>query len=168
MKIPPPKKQRASVEKQHYWVQIDFNVRADSLVAGIKRVAALFRRVYRQKLREGLVYMGAHSATCRGSLKIPRTMHPTVLVQKDLPIVPGVSLQTLDDEQAARQAAKEARKLRKAGIADIPAESVIVDTETMLVHDEVVIATKAPATEKVVVQTLKRKKSGGLASVFGR
>ncbi len=90
------KKPRDGVHKQHVWLQIDFEIRAETIEQGIKRCAQLFRKAFRTKLVEGLVYMGAHSARCRGSLRPRRTMHPTVTMKKGLPIKPGLSLAEFD------------------------------------------------------------------------
>lgn len=110
---PPATKRRADVQKAHYWLTIDFEIRAETLESAIKRCAGLFRKAYRSKLTEGLVYMGAHSARVRGSLHAKRTMHPTVKVAKDLPVVPGISLQELDAEEAARNVKRQAREAKR-------------------------------------------------------
>ena len=106
-----PKKPRAPIEKQHYWLQIDFQVRADTLESALARAAKLFRKTYRSKLKlsDNLVYMGAYGARCSGGLapKRPRTMHPTVSLSKGLPIVPGVTLQELDADDAAKRSKKK-------------------------------------------------------------
>lgn len=176
---PPVKKGRASVEKQHYWLQIDFDVRADSLSDALDRTAKMFRRAYRQRIRDfGLVYMGAHSATVRGDLKAPRTMHPTVVLKKGLPVRPGTDLATLDAEAAARQAAKEAKK-QKAEFK-IEATSTI-STEgppapvpgryvgTLPVHDDLVVVVEdtppvPKATRKKLEKWAKKKSGGGVLS----
>lgn len=168
MKITPPKKQRASVEKQHYWLQIDFNIRAETLDMALRRCAAMFRRTYRQKLTMGLVYMGAHSATCRGDLKGPRTMHPTVVLKKGLPILPGVDLATLDAETAARVAAKAARKAKKQEftLAGLPSVSTSIPASPgapvgafvgTMEPDGKTVSIKMP-TDAVITKTLKAKK----------
>ena len=110
MQVVPKKRTRATIQKQHYWLQIDFQIRADTLESAIERCGKLFRKSVRGKLRPGLVYMGAYSATCHGGLSQPRTMHPTVILKKGLPIEKGVPLATLDAEEAARIAAKALRK----------------------------------------------------------
>jgi hypothetical protein len=161
MTKPPAPKQRRSPEKQHYWLQIDFSIRADTLEAAIKRAAMLFRKAYRTKLREGLVYMGAHSATIRGALRAPRTMHPTVMVKKDLPLQPGVDLATLDAEREARIAAKAARKVKEWAKTQPP--GTFVQSES---NAAPVVVLPAP-TDEVVVKNLKQKrklvKKGGLS-----
>lgn len=160
---PPIKKGRASVEKQHYWLQIDFDVRADSLSDALDRAAKMFRRAYRQRIRDfGLVYMGAHSATVRGDLKAPRTMHPTVVLKKGLPIEEGVSLATLDAEQAERDAARAAKKAKKeftlVGTTCVASMSIPGDP---LAPVGKLVGTMEPDGKTVTFKVKPKKKSGG-------
>ncbi len=117
MTKPPTPKRRSDVMKQHYWLQLDLEVRAETLESAFKRAGQLFRKAFRTKIVEGLVYMGAHTARCRGSLHAKRTMHPTVVVTKGLPIKPGVTLQELDAEEALRRERKE-KRVGRVALAD--------------------------------------------------
>jgi len=111
----PITKQRATIEKQHYWLQLDLSVRAETLESALARVGKLFRSAYRKKLTyEGLVYMGAYSARCRGSLTAPRnSMHPTIEVKKGLPVKPGKTLQELDGDETAKLESRKKRQARE-------------------------------------------------------
>lgn len=133
MTKPPTPKRRSDVMKQHYWLQLDLEVRAETLESAFKRAGQLFRKAFRTKIVEGLVYMGAHTARCRGSLHAKRTMHPTVVVTKGLPIKPGVTLQELDAEEALRRERKEKRVGR-----------VALDIETGTPGSPMVVAVAGP------------------------
>lgn len=140
MKPPELKKPREN-HKPHYSLEITFEVPADSLELAIKRCGNLFRKAYRAKLKEGMVYMGAYSARVRGSLHAKRTMHPTVVVPS-LVKKPGVTLQELDAEEAARNAAREARKVKRAGVTAPPVAPSPSTSDRVLVP---VHAAAAPA-----------------------
>jgi hypothetical protein len=101
--------ERKSPHKQHYKLQISFDVRADTLEKAIKRVANLFRAPHRDNLQEGMVYMGTHSAIVRKVGKRNR-YHPTVRVEKGLPVEPRDPQEQIDREEADRAQRKTKRK----------------------------------------------------------
>ena len=160
---PPTPKKRGDIQKQHYWLQLDLLVRAETMESALKRAGMLFRKAYRNKLvLDALVYMGAHSARCRGSLSAKRTnMHPTVKLTKGLPIIPGQTLAEVD----AAVAEKVARKAKRVPAREQTAPEVITPTpgtttKPASVPDRVPIQ-KKPAGKGVT-------KPSRLAGLFGK
>jgi hypothetical protein len=121
--MPDAPKYREAVHKAHYWLSIDFEIRADSLEDALKRTGALFRRPVRQRLREGLVYMGAHSARVRRKMVQPKNER-TIIVAKNKVVnvarEPLPSAEEFSRQEAEKRTARKVKKARKANAAALP------------------------------------------------
>lgn len=156
------KKFRKQIEKTHYWLQIDFLIRADTLESAVKRCGLLFRKAYRRRLTlsDTLVYMGAHGATCKGGLapKRPGTFHKQVSLSKGLPEVPPA--RTIESVEAD-MAAKAAKKSAKADIQGSQ-RSVTLDVITEVPKAEAKALGLKPTAKP------QKVKKASLAGLFAR